>query len=67
MHLLQAGVAIEIIALWLGHEQLGTTHGYPEADLNVKKETLAYLQAPGSTRRVPKKALSNVLAFLEAL
>jgi site-specific recombinase XerD len=43
MHLLQAGVAIEIIALWLGHEQLSTTHGYLEADLNMKKETLAQL------------------------
>jgi site-specific recombinase XerD len=67
MHLLQAGVAIEIIALWLGHEQLSTTHGYLEADLNMKKETLAHLQAPSSAPRVPKKASSNVLAFLEAL
>ena len=66
MHLLQAGVAIEIIALWLGHEQLSTTHGYLEADLNMKKETLAHLQAP-SSGRAPKKANSNVLAFLEAL
>jgi len=67
MHLLQAGVAIEIIALWLGHEQLSTTHGYLEADLNMKKETLAHLKPPSSGRRVPKKASSHVLAFLEAL
>ncbi len=67
MHLLQAGVAIEIIALWLGHEQLSTTHGYLEADLNMKKETLAHLNAPSGTRRGPKKASSNILAFLEAL
>lgn len=67
MHLLQAGVAIEIIALWLGHEQLSTTHGYLEADLNMKKETLAHLKAPSGTRRAPKKASSNILAFLEAL
>src|SRR5208283_1761917 len=66
MHLLQAGVAIEIIALWLGHEQISTTHGYIEADLNMKKETLAHLKAP-SSRRAPKKATSNILAFLEAL
>jgi integrase/recombinase XerD len=67
MHLLQAGVAIEIIALWLGHEQVSTTHGYLEADLNMKKETLAHLKAPTSGLRVSKKAASHVLAFLEAL
>jgi site-specific recombinase XerD len=67
MHLLQAGVAVEIIALWLGHEQLTTTHGYLEADLNMKKETLAHLQAPSPGPRSPKRAYSNVLAFLEAL
>jgi site-specific recombinase XerD len=67
MHLLQAGVAVEIIALWLGHEQLSTTHGYLEADLEMKKETLANLRAPSPIRRASKKATSNVLAFLEAL
>lgn len=67
MHLLQAGVALEIIALWLGHEQPATTHGYLEADLNMKKETLDHLQAPNSSRRISKKAPSNILAFLEAL
>jgi len=66
MHLLQAGVAIEIIALWLGHEQISTTHAYIEADLNMKQETLARLKAP-SSGRAPKKATSNILAFLEAL
>lgn len=67
MHLLQAGVAIEIIALWLGHEQLSTTHGYLEADLGMKEDTLAHLKAPKSSRRTPNKASSHVLAFLEAL
>ena len=33
MHLLQAGVDISIIALWLGHESSVTTHQYVEADL----------------------------------
>ena len=67
MHLLQAGVAVEIIALWLGHEQLSTTHGYLEADLNMKKETLAHLQAPPSRRRASPNESSHVLAFLETL
>ena len=37
MHLLQAGVDITIIALWLGHENPVTTHGYVEADLTMKQ------------------------------
>jgi integrase/recombinase XerD len=67
MHLLQAGVAIEIIALWLGHEQVNTTHGYLEADLTMKEETLDHLKAPTSKRCCPKAKSSHILAFLEAL
>jgi site-specific recombinase XerD len=37
MHLLQSGVALEVIALWLGHEKPITTHLYIEADLRLKK------------------------------
>lgn len=36
MQLLQAGLAISIIALWLGHESPTTTHHYVEADLAMK-------------------------------
>jgi integrase/recombinase XerD len=67
MHLLQAGVPIEIIALWLGHEQISTTHGYLEADLKMKKQILAHLGAPTPWRRAPKAASSHTLAFLESL
>ena len=35
-HLLQAGVDISVIALWLGHESIETTHIYLEADLRTK-------------------------------
>lgn len=67
MHLLQAGVAIEVIALWLGHEQLSTAHGYLEADDVMKKQALDHLEAPRSGWHATKKATSHVLAFLEAL
>lgn len=43
MHLLQSGVDIAVIALWLGHESIETTHGYIEADLNMKERALARL------------------------
>ena len=66
MHLLQAGVDLTVIALWLGHESVETTHQYLEADLGMKERALATLQPPavGSPRFVPSKTL---LAFLDGL
>jgi site-specific recombinase XerD len=46
MHLLQSGVDISVIALWLGHESPATTHHYVEADLAMKERALARLEAP---------------------
>ncbi|MDP3333589.1 MAG: tyrosine-type recombinase/integrase [Methylococcaceae bacterium] len=46
MHLLQSGVAFNVIALWLGHESTITTHRYVEADLAMKEKALARLQEP---------------------
>ncbi len=46
MHLLQAGVDISVIALWLGHESPVTTHHYVEADLTMKERALARLHEP---------------------
>ena len=37
MHMLQAGVDLTVIALWLGHESTATTHMYVEADLAMKE------------------------------
>jgi hypothetical protein len=37
MHLLQSGVDISVIALWLDHESLETTHISIEADLKMKQ------------------------------
>jgi site-specific recombinase XerD len=67
MHLLQAGVPLEVISLWLGHEDLATTHAYIEADLEMKKQTLEHLPVPTPWRRARKLSSSHVLAFLEAL
>lgn len=66
MSLLQAGVDLCEIALWLGHESPETTHMYVEADLAMKERALARLKAPEvkSTRYRPPKAL---MAFLQAL
>lgn len=66
MHLLQSGVAIEIVALWLGHASPTTTHGYVVADLKMKQECLEQLDEHATTvRRLPAK--SRLLGFLEAV
>jgi site-specific recombinase XerD len=66
MHLLQSGVAFNVIALWLGHESTTTTHRYVEADLAMKSKALARLQAPEITncRYHPDDKL---MQFLQAL
>ncbi len=66
MHLLQAGVDVTVIALWLGHENPATTHLYVEADLAMKERALAKVQPTrsGIGRFRPGDGL---LAFLEAL
>jgi integrase/recombinase XerD len=44
MHMLQSGVDITVIALWLGHESPVTTHRYVEADPQMKERALNALQ-----------------------
>jgi site-specific recombinase XerD len=66
MHLLQSGVDIAVIALWLGHEDTATTHLYVEADLAMKEAALRRLNEP-SLRPVRYKPPDRLLAFLEAL
>lgn len=66
MHLLQAGVDMSVIALWLGHESPATTHHYVEADLAMKERALARLQEPEvKIRRY--RAPDSLLEFLRAL
>jgi len=66
MHLLQSGVDISVIALWLGHESPMTTHQYVEADLTMKEKALARLQDPNvAPRRF--RAGGDLLKFLKTL
>jgi site-specific recombinase XerD len=66
MHLLQSGVDISVIALWLGHESPVTTHQYVEADLEMKEGALAKLHDPQIklTRYRAPDALINFLKTL---
>ena len=66
MHLLQSGVDISVIALWLGHESPKTTYRYVEADLAMKDIALAKLQEPGM-KPLRYTAPDSLLQFLKSL
>jgi integrase/recombinase XerD len=66
MNLLQRGVDITVIALWLGHESIETTQSYLHADMALKEKALARI---ANTKTIPKRYRPNdqLLAFLESL
>ena len=68
MNLLQAGVDLSTIALWLGHEGIETTQIYLHADLKLKEQTIART-APLNTKNPARrfKATDSLLAFLNNL
>jgi len=66
LHLLQSGVDIAVIALWLGHENIQTTHCYIEADLAMKEKALQKV-APAGQSLKRFKAKDALLKFLESL
>ena len=66
MHLLQSGVDITLIALWLGHESPATTHIYVEADLKMKEDALKLVQPP-TVKQVRYKPTEGLLRFLQSL
>jgi integrase/recombinase XerD len=66
MHLLQGGVDITVIAMWLGHEDPATTHLYLEADLEMKEAALRRVEDP-SPKPARFRASDRLLAFLDTL
>jgi integrase/recombinase XerD len=67
MHLLQAGVDVTVIALWLGHENMQTTHCYIEADLTMKERALRTLQPAGHGPPGRFKPDDDLMHFLATL
>jgi integrase/recombinase XerD len=66
MHLLQSGVDLSLIAMWLGHESIETTHKYLDADLESKKRALERLHSP-TVRRSGRRAQPRLVTFLQRL
>ncbi|HHU77182.1 MAG TPA: tyrosine-type recombinase/integrase [Firmicutes bacterium] len=66
LHLLQSGVDISTIAIWLGHESINTTHKYMEADMEMKQKILEKIAEP-SVSGYRYKPPKDILSFLAAL
>jgi site-specific recombinase XerD len=66
LHLLQSGVDITVIAIWLGHENPSTTHMYIEADLSMKERALQRLK-PLSAKASRYKPPDQLMQFLVTL
>lgn len=66
MALLQSGVDVATIALWLGHEGLESTKPYIHADLAAKERAIART-APPATKPGRYRPADKLLAFLDDL
>ncbi len=65
MHLLQSGVDITVIAMWLGHESIETTHIYMKADMAMKEKALQEMRPP-KTKGMRFRPKGSLLEFLES-
>jgi site-specific recombinase XerD len=66
MRMLETGVTPEVIALWLGHENLNTTHQYVEASVAMKERALKAVKPP-KTKAHQFRPDDNLLRFLDSL
>jgi integrase len=66
MDLLQRGVDLTVIALWLGHESIETTQIYIHADMRLKERALAHANLSG-TKPARFRPSDSLLAFLKNL
>jgi len=56
VHLLEAGVEVNVIRAWLGHASLKTTNRYAEITLRTKQAALEKCIVPDpADERIPRK------------
>lgn len=66
MNLLQSGVDISTIAIWLGHSSIETTHKYMVADLELKRKAME-LAGDCGNKAYSYKPSNDILEFLKSL
>lgn len=66
MRMLEAGIDIATIALWLGHESTQSTQAYLHADLAMKQQAMNRMQ-PNNQPIKRYRPTGKMLAFLESL
>jgi integrase/recombinase XerD len=72
VHLLEAGVEVNVIRGWLGHVSLDTTHRYAEINVRAKQQALELCQPPPeASAAFPRRPVwrddDALLAWLESL
>jgi site-specific recombinase XerD len=69
MHLLQAGVELNVIKSWLGHVSITTTSQYIEIDMAMKREALERCAPPVPTQSAasPWHSRQDIAQWLEDL
>ena len=72
VHLLEAGVEVNVIRAWLGHASLETTNRYAEITIRTKQAALEKCTLPGVAderipRRPPWQTDASLLAWLQSL
>jgi integrase/recombinase XerD len=70
VHLLEAGVEVNVIRGWLGHSRLETTNRYAEINRRTKEAALRACQPPPGTdlpRRPPWRNERTLLEWLDSL
>ncbi|MGB7295096.1 MAG: tyrosine-type recombinase/integrase [Candidatus Aminicenantales bacterium] len=72
LHLLEAGVEINVIRAWLGHVSLETTNRYAEITIRTKEAALKQCNPPSTgSERFPLKPVwredASLLRWLQSL
>ena len=67
MRMLDAGIDLTTIALWLGHESTESTQPYLHADLGLKQRALNRIGPPSTPTTRRYRPDDQLLTFLEAL
>ena len=66
MNLLQAGIDISTIAIWLGHNSIETTHKYMIADIELKRKAMEKVGSAGNSSYKYKPS-ADIMNFLNSL